>query len=65
MNQVIDVSDYVNLTLEEAINKAKENKWIYRIIKKDGVKFIVTMDLKLNRLNFTVDNNIVTDCKIG
>lgn len=61
----IDVSAYVSLTLEEAINKAQENELIYRIVKRDGERFMVTMDLKMNRLNFTVDNNIITNCKVG
>jgi hypothetical protein len=61
----IDLSDYFNKTLEEAINKAKENELIYRITKQDGNRFLVTMDIKFNRLNFTVENNIVTDCKVG
>lgn len=55
----------VGLKLEEAIKQCNKNKIIYRTRIVDNVPRIGTADLKLNRVNFIVNDNIVTDITFG
>jgi len=42
----------LGLTEKEAISICQANNYSWRIVRKDGINLIITMDLKLNRLNF-------------
>lgn len=41
------------------------NEIIYRIVREDDQHFIVTMDLRLDRLNLEIDKGIVTKIEVG
>lgn len=58
---IITNSDYVGKSLEEATQYAQEGGFTVRVVERDGVHYMVTMDLRSDRLNFRVMNNIVTD----
>ncbi len=51
--------------IDEAIGLCVKNWWPYRIVREDGVPRVVTRDLQLDRLNFTVDAGIVTHITYG
>lgn len=57
--------DYIGLTVKEAAERAKSEEFIFRVVKQDGIIFVVTCDLRLNRLNFEIENNKITNCYIG
>lgn len=56
---------YMNLRLDQAILRAKLDNKTFRIQRIDSNGFPMTMDLRPNRLNFEVDNGIVTNCTAG
>lgn len=58
-------SSFVGLPLEEAEAKAKAADLPHRVIRKDGEEFPVTRDYRPERLNFTVENGIVTEVTQG
>lgn len=62
---IVDPSKYNGLTVEEARSLAEEDGLTHRIVEVDGNSFILTMDLKTDRVNFRVRNNIITDTFTG
>jgi hypothetical protein len=57
---IITESEWVGLPLKDAIEKAKNDGFTHRIVEENGVPYMVTMDLKGDRINFRVSNNKVT-----
>ncbi len=60
-NGVFSKLEYVGKTLEEATKYAKDGGFDVRIVEKNGQTFMLTMDLKPNRINFRVNNGFITD----
>ena len=52
--------EYIGMTEQEALDKAKKLGKIARVVERDGETQTVTMDIRSGRLNFTVDNGKVT-----
>ena len=57
---IISERDYVGKTLEEAEKKAKDDGFVTRVVEKDGHQYMLTMELRADRINLRVRNNIVT-----
>lgn len=55
-----DTEQYVGMTEEDALRCAKENNKTARVIERDGDAVPSTMDLRAGRLNFSVEDGIVT-----
>ncbi len=55
---------YLGLTSEKAQAKAKQMGLRSRIVREDGKQFIITKDLRQDRINFEVDKGRVTLAKI-
>ena len=53
-------SDYKGKTIDEATKYAESGGFVVRIVEKDGHHFMLDMDVKANRINFRVRNDIVT-----
>jgi len=62
---IVNPSDYLGLTLEIAKVKAKEDGFSPRVVELDGSSIMLTEDLKNNRINFRVKNNLVIDVYPG
>ena len=62
---IVTPSEYNGLPLMEAQKKAMEAGFTTRIVEDNGKSFIVTSDLKSNRINFRVLNNIIIDTYTG
>ncbi len=60
-NGIIEKREYVGKTLEKANEYAEAGGFITRIVEKDGNAFVLTMDVKTNRLNFRIKNDKVID----
>ena len=60
-NGIIEKREYVGKTLQEAKEYAESGGFTIRIVEEDGKAFMVTYDFKINRLNFRLRNNKVTD----
>ncbi|MDZ7744587.1 MAG: hypothetical protein U5K77_02380 [Candidatus Saccharibacteria bacterium] len=59
------VNAYIGLSEEEAISRAEQDGYTYRIVARDGERFPVTMDYNPSRVNFTIVDGIVTDAYLG
>jgi hypothetical protein len=44
---------------------AEERDCAFRVVRRDGVSLPVTMDMRLNRINATVENGRVTAVEVG
>ena len=58
-------NDFIGLTKDEDLNLCKERNLRSRITMENGQSFIVTMDYRLDRINFHIENNIVVSQKRG
>lgn len=56
---------YIGLTVEAAGAKADEEGRPWRIVEEDGQPLVVTQDFVPERLNFTVDDGVVTGVTTG
>ena len=45
---------------KDALEKAEKDNRAARVVKRDGKSMMVTMDLRQGRLNFTIEDGIVT-----
>ena len=55
----ITESQWVGLTLAEAIDKSKAIGYVHRIVEENGNSLIVAADAKSNRVNLRLRDNIV------
>lgn len=62
---MVTPSEYIGLTLEEAIEKATREGFTTRIAERDGTVYFLTQELKNNRINFRVKNNLIKDAFPG
>lgn len=54
---IITESEWIGLSVKEAYEKAKVDGFTPRITEENGRPFMVTSDLKQNRINFRVSND--------
>ena len=59
------VSSLVGKTKEEAANLCRANGYFPRVVREDGVGFMITMDLRFDRINLDIDKGLVTRASIG
>ena len=57
---IITESEWVGLSIKDAIEKASSHGLTHRIVEENGVQYMLTMDLKNDRINFRVNNDTVT-----
>ncbi len=57
--------EFIGLTKKQALEKAKNQKMVPRIIHENGYDFLQTQEFRLDRLNFKIQKDIVTECYIG
>lgn len=58
-------AQFIGLTLGDAIALAKKEELDYRIVKSDGQDFIITMDLRVDRLNFETEKGFINQVYFG
>ena len=63
MNELLEY--LIGKTKEEAIELCKNNGFTSRVVREDSHNYMVTMDFKMNRINLSLDNDIITSCDIG
>jgi hypothetical protein len=61
----ITESLWIGIPLGEAIDRAKSMNYIHRIVEEDGRSLIVDADVKSNRVNLRVRNNIIIGVYTG
>ncbi len=57
--------DFSGLTEAEAVELAESNGLPWRVVRVDEEIFAVTFDLRPNRLNFELDDGLVTGVSLG
>ena len=62
---MLDMEKLIGKKLEEAITDIKGNGLTPRVVREDNKNHIITMDLRMDRVNLEVDNGIVTYYKVG
>jgi hypothetical protein len=65
MDSSVFVKSLIGKPLLEASSLIEDQEMISRITKKDGYSFVVTRDYKTNRVNLSIENNIVVEASIG
>jgi hypothetical protein len=65
MIRPITESQWIGITLAEAIEKTKSIDYTYRIVEEDGRSLMLDMDAKSNRVNLRLRNNIVIGVYTG
>ena len=55
----------MGLTKEEGTKLCLGNDYKVRITREDSNNYVITMDLRFDRINLELDNGIITKCDIG
>ena len=55
-----DARDMLGLPQDDASKLAEDNGCELRVVKRDGEELIVNLDLRVNRVNVTVDRGYIT-----
>ena len=61
----IKTTQFIGLTEKQANELATSSNFKCSIIKKDNQNFIITEDIRMDRLNFTIVNGLVTSVTLG
>lgn len=64
-NMKPDVQGLVGLTENDASAWCEEARLTTRVTARDGQRFVVTMDYRLDRVNLVIDDGVVTRAHIG
>lgn len=57
--------DFIGMEKKDAMALCEKRGLKGRVTAEDGEAFIVTLDYRLDRVNFHIQNNIVISCKRG
>lgn len=60
-----DDDSLIGKTVDEAREICKQNNLSFRVTIKDGVAYIITMDLRFDRINVNVENGVITKVDRG
>ena len=55
---------FIGLTKNEAISKARAMGLRSRVVRDDFERFLITKDMRDDRINFEVDKGVVTSAKL-
>jgi len=61
----MDNTKFIGMTEERAKKVARNKDLLTRVIERDGVGKIHTMEFRSNRVNFIVKDGIVIDVRVG
>ena len=61
LNSLVPGTEYEGKTVEEATKYAQDGGYTVRITEENGVGIIVTMEARMDRINFRVRNGYVID----
>jgi len=55
----------IGMVVESGSKLCKENGYVVRIIREDSINYMGSMDLRFDRINFVIDNGLITNYGIG
>lgn len=59
------LNKFIGLTYEQAVELSYELSYELRLVQKDGVKYWCTQDLRFDRLNITIVEDLIMEIYIG
>jgi len=62
---IVGDKEYKGMNLEDAQKMAEQNGFSSRVVEIDGKSLMVSAEIKNNRINFRVRNNIITEAYPG
>jgi len=65
MTQPIDCHQFLNIPEAQAIEKITNLGLRYRLVERNGKKFVVTRDIQSDRVNLGISGGIVNLAYIG
>lgn len=65
MSELLKIEDLVGLSKEDAIKSLEEKELTYRIKREDGVSFMVTQEVNVERYNLYIEEGFVVACGMG
>lgn len=57
--------DYIGMEKTQAFKLCASRGLGYRIIQENGVSFMVTMDIRMDRINFNITHDVVVSFHMG
>ncbi len=63
INEIKDL--IIGMSYDDAKKICDENNIWLRMTMRDGERFIITMDLRMDRLNVHIENDLIVKSKIG
>jgi hypothetical protein len=55
----------IGMDKESVTELCKENDYKVRITREDSNNYVITMDLRFDRINLEIDKGLITKCDIG
>jgi hypothetical protein len=55
----------IGMNKESGTELCKENDYKVRIKREDSNNYVITMDLRFDRINLEIDKGLITKCDIG
>ena len=63
-NQII-LESLIGKSLERARELAGFNGFTIRVTREDSTNYMVTMDMRFDRIDVQIDSGLITKCNIG
>jgi hypothetical protein len=60
-----DIKSVVGKTVADADEFCKANGYTMRVVREDGRRYLCTAQVKVNRLNLTLVNGVITEVSLG
>ena len=61
----VNINDIIGMLLEDAYDHILKTDYTARVVKKDGIAFIITCDFRLDRINLEIENDKVVRFTFG
>lgn len=60
-----NLDDIIGMSYEDAVIHVRKGGHTWRMVRKDSMNYIITCDLRLDRVNLEVENEVVVKYSMG
>lgn len=60
-----DAEELIGMSESDAVSEAEVRGWVVRVVARDGEEFSITMDYSTERVNLTVEDDVVVKVYVG
>ena len=64
-NVIANGVEFIGMQKHKAFAACVEKNMSYRVVHENGQNFIITMDIRMDRVNFSINNDVITAYTIG